>query len=453
MPRKPIWVEGSFVSQHHFQVQDQYHEALLRERIAVVRRFDWGVLDLEVDDRLLQAGQFRLRRLEAVWPDGMFVRCGGPSQDPTPEARSFEAMFTSDAPHLDVLIAVPTESASSANVAEANEPAGQRRFLRLAYSAADFNTGGAVQEVEVAVPSLRVLFGGERQDRFSVLPVAQLVRTSNGRVIVRDNFVPPVLRISAAPFLTGGLQRVLGAISARQRELASARKQRNIGNIEFHFADARRFWLLHTLNAAIPTLSHLLEVKVHPEEAYLALCGLAGQLCTFAAEADPTTLPRFNYQELGDVFERVFARILSLLALDSVPTYSEIPLERRQDGMFVGKIVEPRLLNGEFFVAVKSALPEPIVRERVPQLLKVAAWSHIYEVVKQARHGVRVEVDWDPSTSLPLKPGTCFFRLRRDGPFWEEVARSGTIALYVPIDGDWRDAMLQVYVVSPEYVR
>jgi len=66
MSLKPIWTEGLFLSQHHFQAQDLYHELLLRDRIAAIRRFDWGVLELEVDDRLLQAGQFRLRRLEAV---------------------------------------------------------------------------------------------------------------------------------------------------------------------------------------------------------------------------------------------------------------------------------------------------------------------------------------------------------------------------------------------------
>jgi type VI secretion system protein ImpJ len=453
MSRKPIWAEGLFVSQHHFQTQDLYHEARLRDRVAAVRRFDWGILDLEIDDRLLQAGQFRLQRLDAVCPDGMVVRCGGPSEDPTPEARSFEGHFAPEAPHLDVLVALPSESASSANVAGPNEPAGHRRFLRATQNVADFNTGGAVQEVEVAVPNLRILFGTERQEKFSTFPVVQLVRQSGGRVIVRDNFVPPVLRISAAPFLTSGLQRVLGAMTTRQRELASARKQRNVGNIEFHFADARRFWLLHTLNASMPLLSHLLDAKGHPEEVYIALAGLAGQLSTFAPDADPTTLPRFNYHELGEVFEHLFARVLSLLAVDSVPTYAEIPLERRQDGMFVGKIQEPRLVNNEFFIAVKSSLPEQIVRERIPQLLKVGAWTHIFEVVKQARHGVRVEVEWNPSSSLPIKPGLCFFRLRREGPFWEEIARSGTLALYIPLDADWRDTLLYAYAVSPEYLR
>jgi type VI secretion system protein ImpJ len=450
---KPLWTEGLFVSQHHFQAQDLYHENLLRERIAALRRFDWGVLELEIDDRLLQAGQFRLRRLEAVWPDGLIVRCGGSSETPSPEPRAFDGVFAPEAAHLDVFVGLPSESASTGNVSGPGEPTAHRRFSRASRSTADFNAGAATQEVDIAVPNLRVLLGNEAREKLSTIQVAQLVRQPGGRVIVRDNFVPPVLRISAAPFLTSGLHRVLGALVSRQRELASARKQRNVGNVEFHATDARRFWLLHTLNTAIPRVTHLLGVKAHPEEVYVALVELVGQLCTFAPDADPTSVPAFSYTELGDLFERLFARVISLLAIDAVPTYVEIPLERRPDGMFVGKIPEPRLANHEFFISVKSAQPEANVRERIPQLLKIASWQHIVDVVRQARQGVRAEVEWHPSSALPLQPGTCFFRLRREGQFWEDIAKTSTMALYVPVDPDWKDALLRVYAISPDQLR
>ena len=453
MASKPIWTEGLLVSQHHFQVQDHYHEALLRERVSGVRRFHWGIVDVEIDARLFEAGQFGLRSLHAIWPDGLIAICHGPAGDVLPEPRPFENQFAPNGTHLDVLVAVPSED-SAANLSAPGEPPGQRRFSRVVRSVDDFNSGGQVQEVDVGVPNLRILFGTERREKLSTLPIAQLVRQSNGQIVIRDTFVPPVLHISAAPFLTSGLRRVLGAITTKQRELAAARKQRHPGSIEFHFTDARSFWLLHTLNAKVPVLAHLLDTpNVHPEEVYLALASLVGELSTFAPDADPAAIPRFAYSELGEVFELLFARVLSLLSIDSVPVYAEVPLERRQDGMFLGKIPEPRLTNHEFFVAVRSNLPEPLLRERVPQLLKVAGWKHIADVVKQARHGVRTEVEWSPSASLPVKPGTCFFRLRREGPYWEEIAKSCTVALYVPAEADWKETWLAVYAIDPAYLR
>jgi len=453
MAIKPIWTEGLLVSQHHFQAQDHYHEVLLRERISSIRRFNWGIIELEIDTRLFQAGQFGLLTFHAAWPDGMVTRCGGATGDPLPEPRPFESYFAPNATELDVFVAVPGED-DAANVAAPGEPAMQRRFSRVVRSLDDFNSGGQRQEVDLAIPNLRILFGTERRENLATLPVAELVRQANGQFIVRDTFVPPVLQIAAAPFVTSGLRRVLGAATAKQRELAAARKQRHPSSVEFHFTDARSFWLLHTLSATIPALSHLLDTpNVHPEEVYLELARLVGQLGTFAIDADPTAIPRFDFGELGGLFEGLFARVLSLMALESVPVYIELPLERRPDGMFLGRITEPRLANHEFFVAVRSNMPEPVVRERVPQLLKVAGWNHIAEVVKQARHGVRAEVEWTPSASLPVKPGTCFFRLRREGPFWEQITKTSTIALYLPADTDWKDTWLAVYAIDPAYLR
>ena len=70
MPNKPSWTEGILLSQHHFQQQDRYHESLLRDRLQAITHYDWGVTELELDDRGLASGQFKVRRFAAIWPDG-----------------------------------------------------------------------------------------------------------------------------------------------------------------------------------------------------------------------------------------------------------------------------------------------------------------------------------------------------------------------------------------------
>ncbi|MCL2447679.1 MAG: type VI secretion system baseplate subunit TssK [Polyangiaceae bacterium] len=452
MFQKPLWTEGLFVSQHHFQAQDRYHEDRVDARLSGLHRFGWGISLLEIDERLFQAGQFALRRLVAVWPDGLVVDCGGTDGAPLPAPRPFEPFFRPEQPMLDVLLGVSVEGTS--NVAPTGEAPGQQRFGRMTIATDDFNTGGVPQEVEFALPNVRILFAGERQDRLATIPVAQLIRQADGRIVLRDTFVPPVLHLAAAPFLANGVRRVLGAMVARQRDLLVTRKQRNVASVEFHYTDARRFWLLHTLSGTIPVLTHLVETeRAHPEEIYLALVRLVGQLATFSAEGEAVAVPRFDFAHLGDVFEPLFARALALLTVDSLPAYAEVPLQQRPDGMFLGRITEPRLLNHEFFVAVRSPRPEAEVRDRIPALMKVADWKQIGEVVKIARHGVHAEIEWNPSNVLPLKPGLCFFRLRREGPFWQEIAKTASIALYLPRDATWKDASLALYAVDPTYLR
>jgi type VI secretion system protein ImpJ len=453
MPNKPIWTEGLLISQHHFQQQDRYHESLLRERLAAVVHYSWGITELEVDDNALASGHFKLKRFAAIWPDGEALRCGEGSDEPAPPPRPFGAAFPADATKLEILLALAHEADASANVAS-NDDAGAARYTRVPRGVPDLNTGTSLQEVERARPNLRVFFGNERHDGFATIRIAELVRRPNGQPMVRDNYVPPVMHIAAAPFLAGGLHRVLSAITARQRQLASERKQRQAGSVEFHTTDARKFWLLHTLNGAIPLLTHILATPhAHPEEAYLLLATLIGQLSSFAPDSDPTSLPKFNYLELGEAFEVMFARVLSLLSGSLEQHYVEIALEHRPDGMFIGKIPDPKLVGHEFFVAVKASLAESLIRERIPAVMKMAGWAHIYDVVKQARHGVRVEIEWNPSAALPVKPGICFFRARREGPFWEEIVKTSTIALYVPAEPDWHDATVSIYVVDPAFLR
>ena len=454
MPNKPIWTEGLLLSQHHFQQQDRYHESLLRERLQAVTHYDWGVKALDIDVRAIAAGQFSIRHFSAIWPDGTSVTCGEGTEEPAPTPRSFEGAFPPEASNLEIFLGLPSESESSAALASEDAATAARRYLRELRSVLDFNTGGSPQEIEWARPNLRLFFGKERQEGFATICVAELVRQSNGQPILRDTYVPPVLHMAAAPFLSSGLSRVLSGITARQRELAAERKQRQAGSVEFHAADARKFWLLHTLNGSIPMLAHLLEnPRAHPEEVYLALSSLAGQLCTFAPDADPAKLPKFNYLELGVVFEELFARVVSLLGGGIEQPYVEIGLEHRPDGMYIGKLPDARVAAQELFVAVQSNMAEALVRERIPAVLKMAGWNQIYEVVKQARHGVRTEIEWNPSSALPLKPGVCFFRVRREGPYWNEIVQTSTIALYLPVDADWNGARIALYAVDPAHLR
>jgi type VI secretion system protein ImpJ len=180
---------------------------------------------------------------------------------------------------------------------------------------------------------------------------------------------------------------------------------------------------------------------------------LAGMLSSFSADVEPSDLPKFNYLELGDTFETMFATVLRLLPGGVGRSYVEIPLEHRADGMFIGRIADQKLLSHEFFIAVKANMAEALMRERVPTVLKMAGWNQIYDVVKHARTGVKVGVEWAPSGALPIKPGVCFFRVAREGTYWEDVASSSTVALYLPKDGDWAAAELALYAVDPAALR
>ncbi len=434
MSRKPVWTEGLFITQHHLQQLDRYHESLVDERLRSTLPFAWGVNDLQIDERSLGAGQLRVARLSAVFPGGTVVAAGDGQVD-TIAPRPFDGVFTPQMPVLDVYVALPQEAEGLPSVGLDGVGSASTRFARGQELVRDLNTGGSEQPVDVARPNLRLLFGDERRGGFDTIRIAQLARAATGHVIVRETYVAPVLQLSASPYLAKSFRALLTAMTARQRAVAESRRQRQAGAIELDAGDIAKFWLLGTLNTFIPTIAHLVDSPTaHPEQAYLVLGQLIGQLCTLAADGDPTTIPKFNYLDLGAVFEPMFARVMQLIGAAIQERCIEIPLQRRPDGVYVGKAQGPEVMRSEFFVAVSTTLPEGQIRERLPRLIKVASTTQIGAILHSAVSGAVVELEYRPPSALPIKPGITWFRLTRTPEFWADISATGTFAIYHPFD-------------------
>jgi type VI secretion system protein ImpJ len=290
------------------------------------------------------------------------------------------------------------------------------------------------------------LFGDEVKGAFDAIRIGQLERSPSGAVQLRPNCVPPCLRIGASPWLIQQFRGLLGIMTGRQRTLSQARRQRTGGAIEFDAADAMRFWFLDVLNSSIPVFSHLVDsAAAHPERAYLVLAGLLGRLCSFA-DADPSAVPRFDYLDLGSVFDPMFRQAAQLLSSVISDRYAEIPLSRRDDGVYVGHSAGPEIMRSTFFLAVSGALPEDQLRDRLPKLMKVASVNQIGAILKSAMNGAALELEYRPPAALPVRPGVTFFRIARTPDFWANIAATGTFALYHPFEPQSLD--LALYAVD-----
>lgn len=444
---KPVWTEGLFLTQHHFQQLDRYHETLLDERCASLASYPWGVIDLQVDERLLEAGQFKLTSFSAVFPNGTPVSCGEKTNDAL--QRAIAEAFTAQMQSLDVYVALPRQSETHGNVELEGNSGAPVRYIREQASVNDMNTGKGEQEIAWARPNLTLLLGSEPREAFDTIRVATIMRSSAGTFILQMGGVPPVVRIGAAPFLTQGIRRVLEAMTSRQRGLASSRRQRSAANIDFHESDSAKFWMLNTLNSFIPAVAHILEQpRTHPETLYLCLAQLAGELCTFSPDSDPADIPKFNFLQLGETFMPLFSRVLSLLETVIAERYVEIPLKRREDGMYLGQLQDPTVLRYEFYLAATSSLQENVVRDRLPKLAKIASWQQVPSILNSSINGAKLELEYHPPGALPAKPGMLFFKVNKTPDYWTDIQGTGTIAIYQPLEP--KAVNLSLYAVDPE---
>jgi type VI secretion system protein ImpJ len=434
-PRKPIWTEGLFMTPQHLQQGDSYHETLLHTRMRAALAYDWGITDLKFDERALGAGQLKVVKCHGVFPDGTAFLVGDQGEDQV-EPRPIEGHFPAALEAVDVFLAVPNQRDNAANTALDPSKAGPAiRFLAEQVVVPDLNTGRSEQSLTWARSNMRLLFGTEPRDAFHTIRLAQLERDRTGAIALKKNFVPSVLHINASAFLMTGLRRLLSAMVGKQKALAEGRRMRTAASVDFQASDVAKFWLLHTVNSFIPVVSHLTDHgNAPPEDLYVLLGSIIGELCTFSPDGDPTDLPKFNYLELGPVLDPMFERALSMVTAVLADQYLIVPLEKREDGMYLGKFEDPTLpRKHEFFLECKGA-DEATLRERLPRLLKMASWTQIGYILNAAIPGVGAQVEYRPPAAIPVKPGLVYLRVDQNGDYWNDVLNSGTIAIYQPID-------------------
>lgn len=434
-PRKLVWTEGLFMTPQHLQQCDAYHEAMVHSRVHSVVPYDWGITEVQFDERALTAGQVRVTKLHGIFQDGTPFFIGERGEDVV-EARPLEGAFPAALEALDVFVALPIVRDTAANVAMDPAKAGPaQRLVASQVSVPDVNTGRNETSVTWGRSNLRILFGTEARDAYETIRIAQLVRDRTGAIVLRKNFIPPILRMRTSDHLMQGMRRVLSAMVGKQKALAEGRRMRTAASVDFQASDTAKFWMLHTMNSYIPLTSHMVDHgTAHPEGAFTMLASLIGELCTFSPDGDPTTIPKFNYLELGDVFDPVFDRALTLISNVLAENFIVVPLEKRDDGMYLGKFEDPKIpRTHEFFLEAKG-IDEGTLRERLPRLLKVGSWTQIGYILNAAMPGVRVSVEYRPPGAIPIKPGLVYLRVEQAGDYWNDILGSGTIAIYQPIE-------------------
>ena len=117
-------------------------------------------------------------------------------------------------------------------------------------------------------------------------------RAASNLFRLQPRFVPPLVEFRASDYLMSIARRLLEILSSRSAILSGMRRQKNQTLADFTAADIPGFWLLYTINSALPVFRHLFEARGgHPEELFGAMLSLAGALTTFSVKVHPRDFP------------------------------------------------------------------------------------------------------------------------------------------------------------------
>lgn len=432
-PQRIIWSEGMFMSPHHLQQLDLYHESLLENRLSSVCLYPWGVSSMQFDMEALRAGQVGLLEFFGILPDGLpaaFVA----GQEEAPAARHVEGHFRPTQQVLEVYLGIPKERSDVESYGAAGKLGASPRFSPRSRPVGDLHAATSIVQISFAQRNMKLLFGDEPRDDFDSLKIAELTRDKSGSLVLVDTYIPPCLRISASPFIMSELRSLLRLIVAKQRQIASRRRHRDESSLEFTASDVTLFLELHALNGVIPFLAHVIEAgNMRPHDLYLMLSRLGGQLCTFSATAEPASIPPFQFTHLRGTFEELFRRLVELMHSVALEQCITVPLELGKDGLYRAKLEDERIERcGQFLLMVRSELPEQTVVDQLPKLSKLGSWSEIQGLVRATTPGVPLQVTYRPPPEVPVRPGASYFSLAAQDGGWRTVLREHAVALYLP---------------------
>ena len=446
--RKIVWNEGMLLTPHHFQQWDNYFEELLNTRIQGAMQFEYGILDLQVSNEAVANGNFQITNCRAVMPDGLLVNV--PDAEAVPDLRPVGNHFPPEAATLGVHLAIPAKKAGEANFQTDGARAGSNlRFLQEGVMVKDETTGTNEQAVALAKSNLRIIFDDELRDGFTSIKIAELERTPTGQLKISEEYIPPILKVSGSVWLSNLLRQLVEILITKSGSLGEQRRQSKASLADFTTSEVAVFWLLHTINASIPTMAHYFRSTVlHPEKLYLEMAGLVGKLMTFSVDSHPKDIVRYDHDDLYFTFSNLASQLKELLETVIPSRCVAIPLEKTRDTLYVGRVEDERLLKeAAFYLAVRSQMPEAKLIEGVPRVVKIASRDAIDQVIGAALPGVVLTHANPPPAPIPTRVGFKYFMLDTIGPYWNGIRGSKVLAVHVP--DEIVDENLEMYAVKP----
>lgn len=426
---KVLWGEGVFLRAQHFQQQDAYHEARLRDTAVSLHPYAWGLRHCSLDLQSLAMGTLRLLEISAIFPDGELY--SAPHGDELPDALSLNEL-PAGVQSTTLYLALPLLRPHGGNCGGQADRAA--RYVQSNRATSDLYTDAVEAELSYLHKTVRILTQDEPRDAFSTLPIMRVRRTSSGDFELDSDFIPPCLNIAAAPMLHLQLRRLLDALQAKTDALYGTHREPSQHIVEFRSADIASFWLLHTANASFAALSHLFHHPgMPPERLFQELSRLAGGLMTFSKGYALSDLPHYQHAAPQAGFDLLLKMIDELLDTVISERHFSINLAEVKPSFHLGKLDSQCIdEKSAFYLGVAADMPGPELVQTVPVRFKVGAPDDVEKCVLSALPGVKLVHAAQVPAAIPVRPGSQYFAIEPRGSLYERMLKAESITIYVP---------------------
>jgi type VI secretion system protein ImpJ len=294
----------------------------------------------------------------------------------------------------------------------------------------------------------RLLIGPKRKDQGSRLGVVRVKELRDDNTVLLDEeYIPTVINCQAAPALIRLAGELLGLLHYRGEALAGragTARDKSLANV----AD---FLMLQMINRYEPLLDYLLSLQVlHPEALYRLAIELVGELSTFTTERKrPPLLPTYGHDNLQETFRPVIQELRQSLSMVMEQSAVSIPLNPRKYGVMTAYFPQALIDTGRLILAVKGSPSAEVLRQQVPQHIKIGPLEQIVQIVNTALPGLRIRALAVAPRQVPYSSGYAYFEFDQHSHWFTTIKESGALALH--LGADFSDMDVQLWAVRSSY--
>lgn len=442
---KPVfWHQGLFLQPQHFQATDLFHQYRLQALTDYSLPYFWGLQSLTVDEAALTQNVFLANSLAAVFPGALPISY---PDNAILSGRSFKDIWTDRESPLNVYVGLKRWDPNGRNVTEPEDlpDGGSARTMYCSplnpEAIHDFYTDGPQARVRRLTYVLQIFFEEEIASlgNYHLLQIARIVQ-SGDRISLSDRYAPPCLNLSNSPLLKEIFDEIRARVIQRCQQLSEFKNPQQPGAT--NALDAvyiALFLALRSLNRCAARLHYLAGTSpLHPWAAYGALFEVLAELSSFDLSINAlghhpngeAAVPPYDHERLWTCFSALREQIYGILdGLYIGPDFMMTLI--RQDGRYRVEIPEPILrLTGRYWLVIRSDGDLASIEKSILNMAKIGSENRLSALLARALPGLPLMREEGPPAGVPRQKNALYFRLETNHPLWDEVVKSGKLAMY-----------------------
>lgn len=297
IPHNINWHEGMLLSQHHFQQNDLRNFRVLASQLKLLSSNHFGVRHLRTDAVALSEGVYRIREIEAVFPDGLIF-----SYFPTQSKTALKS--------LEVNLSAVMESGQSECIvylviAESSDDVSPILGSPARYYSIDGDlvSDDNIKENEIRIPRLfpnAFLYAGENIPELCIgFPLCKIIRLKG--VFQVKNWTPPCFFIERHFPLWERCEKL--AISIREKAIYLSEKMKYSASEATAFDSKRTLEQIITIMPEFEALVYSNEIR--PYELYQELSRVLGSVSVLIPTDIIPVMQPYNHNDIDSCLYKV----------------------------------------------------------------------------------------------------------------------------------------------------